>query len=214
MNSLELLLMIVFVITVYQVVVNKLPSELVVGGAALLFTVLWIGFDNMNMWGTIPALENYGILKPKSEKRKQIKKRVRFDKTAKLEDGKTHKPNNDVNIEMDNEKIKEEIDKTMKKIKDGPSEKDPKIEPVVPTPPKQLTYSEDNYKYNIFDDLSCEGDAKIAHQMKHMSNKNRQAMDNFSRTYSKYSNINYFEQELKDAEASRWWDNQDLENSF
>ena len=73
--------------------------------------------------------------------------------------------------------------------------------------PMPLTYSEENYKYNLFDGLGSRGDNLYAHKMKQTSNKNREAMDNFSRTYSKYSNINYLEQELNDASASYgWWD--------
>ena len=77
-----------------------------------------------------------------------------------------------------------------------------------------MTYSEENYKYNLFDEIGCDGDNMIAHKMKQISNKNREAMDNFSRTFTKYSNLNYFDRELKDAAASRWWDNQDLESEF
>jgi hypothetical protein len=246
MNSLEILLMLVFVVTLYMVIVNKLPSELIAGGTALWFTVLWIGFDNMKMWN-IPnttvvvdycsdTLENCGIIKPKSEKRKKIEKKVIFDKMTKAVNGgsdtKTQETsgsdnndsdadsdvddsgaeNNNDNIDMDKQ-IKEKMDKTMKKTKDD-SKKETNPKHLVIQQPKQLKYSEDNYKYNLFDEIGCDGDNMIAHKMKQMSNKNREAMDNFSRTFTKYSNVNYFDQELKDAEASRWWDNQDLEGEF
>jgi hypothetical protein len=230
MNSLEILLMLVFVVTLYMVIVNKLPSELIAGGVALWFTVLWIGFDNMKMWGTpntdavvdycSDTLEQCGIIKPKSEKRKQIEKKVRFDKTANTisgdSDTKTQETsgsdNNDSDVDIDKQ-IKEKMDKTMKKIKDDPK-KETNQKHLVIQHPKQLKYSEDNYKYNLFDEIGCDGDNMLAHKMKHISNKNREAMDNFSRTFTKYSNVNYFDQELKDAEASRWWDNQDLEGEF
>jgi hypothetical protein len=72
---------------------------------------------------------------------------------------------------------------------------------------KNVIYSEENYKYNLFDELGSLGDNKLAHKMKQISNKNREAIDNFSRTFRKDSNINYFSQELKDASASNgWWD--------
>lgn len=76
-------------------------------------------------------------------------------------------------------------------------------------------YSEDNYKYNVFDELGAPSDNLLTHKMKQISNRNREAIDNFSRTYTKYSNINYFEQELKDAEQSGgWWDNDELDDIF
>jgi hypothetical protein len=80
--------------------------------------------------------------------------------------------------------------------------------------PKHLKYSEDNYKYNIFDDIGSLGDNMLAHKQKQRSNMNRVAMDNFSRMQTKNSNLNYFEQELKDAAGSRWWDNEELEDEF
>ena len=66
-----------------------------------------------------------------------------------------------------------------------------------------------------FEKIDVDNSGEISKtEFKQISNKNREAMDNFSRTFTKYSNLNYFDRELKDAAASRWWDNQDLENEF
>ena len=105
------------------------------------------------------------------------------------------------------QEIKETLDKTMESVRlNNQATADKR--------PMPLVYSEENYKYNLFDEIGSLGDNLLAHKMKQISNKNREAIDNFSRTYSKYSNINYFEQELNDAANSRWWDNPELEKHF
>lgn len=89
-----------------------------------------------------------------------------------------------------------------------------KVTDVVEIYKKPVTYSEENYKKNIFSELSSSGDTLLATQMKHMSNKNREAIDNFSRMRTKYSNLHYFENELNDTANTRWWDDDDLESEF
>ena len=79
--------------------------------------------------------------------------------------------------------------------------------------PMPLEYSENNYKYNLFDEIGSLGDNKIAHLMKHVSNKNRVAIDNMARQ-NKYTNINYFAEELNDHANSVWWDDETLEKEF
>ena len=74
-------------------------------------------------------------------------------------------------------------------------------------------YSENNYKKNIYDGIGSLGDNKIAHLMKYSSNKNRVAIDNMSRQ-NKYTNINYFTQELNDRANCVWWDDDSLEQEF
>ena len=49
--------------------------------------------------------------------------------------------------------------------------------------------------------------------MKHVSNKNRVAIDNMTRQ-NKYTNINYFAEELNDHANSIWWDDETLEKEF
>jgi hypothetical protein len=79
---------------------------------------------------------------------------------------------------------------------------------------KPAEYSENNYKENVFDDIGSMGDNLLAHKMKQISNKNREAMDNFSRMQKKYSNLGLFYEELTDAANSRWWDNDALDDEF
>lgn len=212
MNSLELLLTFVFIVIII-VIGDKIPSELIVGTIALVFVIFWIGFDNMGAWSN-PYMNNImekcGLknIKNIQEKRKEkkltdIKKKVQTKKANKLEN-KLENINKD---DIENSQIKEKIADAIKNTKNKPI-------PVAVPRPMPLTYSEENYKYNLFDEIGCLGDNLLAHKMKQVSNKNREAMDNFSRTYSKYSNINYFEQELNDAANSRWWDNDELEKKF
>lgn len=240
MNSIELLLTLVFIVIIYMVVAKGLTSDLVVGAAALWFVILWIGFDNMGAWTpkVDKMLESCGVPKDfgtklfnskeevkKQEKLKQIKENIKKKKKEKKEDidRSMYKEIIDIqdkipletskiaDVDTTDEKIKKGIDSAIQKTKkDAPPPKD--TEQMRPMP---LTYSEDNYKYNLFDEIGCLGDNMIAHKMKQVSNRNREAMDNFSRTYTKYSNINYFEQELKDAANSHgWWENDELEKEF
>ena len=93
-----------------------------------------------------------------------------------------------------------------------PTPEKPQLKPISERP-KQLEYSENNYKYNLFDEIGSLGDNKIAHLMKHVSNKNRVAIDNMTRQ-NKYTNINYFAEELNDHANSIWWDDETLEKEF
>ncbi len=61
--------------------------------------------------------------------------------------------------------------------------------------------------------LGCPGDDALAKKMKHMSMKNKAAIDARSRM-TKYSFMHLFDEELNDHSNSRWWDNQDLEQYF
>jgi hypothetical protein len=79
--------------------------------------------------------------------------------------------------------------------------------------PMPLEYSENNYKINMFDEIGSLGDNKIAHHMKHISNKNRVAIDNYARQ-NKYTNLNYFADELNEHANSVWWDDDSLEKEF
>ncbi len=92
------------------------------------------------------------------------------------------------------------------------TEKKPKLKPISERP-NQLEYSENNYKYNIFDEIGSLGDNKLAHLQKHISNKNRVAIDNMARQ-NKYTNINYFAEELNEHANSIWWDDETLEKEF
>jgi hypothetical protein len=64
--------------------------------------------------------------------------------------------------------------------------------------------------YNRYNDVICPGDKRLSDRMKWMGQKNKFAIDNRAK-FDKYTNLNYFEEELNDAANSRWWDNDDLE---
>ena len=76
---------------------------------------------------------------------------------------------------------------------------------------KNIIYSEDNYKYNIFDELGSDYDNKLAHKQKQRGNMNRVAIDNYSRN-NKLTNIEYLESELEAAESRIWWGIDALDN--
>lgn len=209
MNSFEILITLLFIVIIYAAIFKKMTSEMIIGGSALWFVILWIGFDNMGMWSNSPLTHIFEKCGFKSTNQKR--KRLNQNKSSYIDYKKEM---------MADENLKNKLNATMQEVK-SETKSEPKINAESETTPikstvifKPIEYSEENYKYNLFDEIGCLGDNMLAHKMKHISNKNREAMDNFSRTYSKYSNINYFEQELKDAAASRWWDNEDLENDF
>ena len=204
MNSLEILLTLVFVVILYMVVCKELTSEMVATAAALWFVVFWIGFDNIGAWSSSSvniALENCGL----SPHKKKYKTQNNIKTWSNMSKNIVNK--NIVKMNKTDQEIKETLDKTMESVRlNNQATADKR--------PMPLVYSEENYKYNLFDEIGSLGDNLLAHKMKQISNKNREAIDNFSRTYSKYSNINYFEQELNDAANSRWWDNPELEKHF
>ena len=212
MNSFEILITLLFIVTVYAVIVKQISSEKIIGGVALCFTIGWIGFDNMGMWSNSPLthiFENCGFKSKFKGKKSNLtmknKKPSQSQELLTLTDKKET---------IEDENLKKKLKSTMQEVKaDAKADAETKSKSQTFNF-KPIEYSEENYKYNLFDEIGCLGDNMLAHKMKQVSNKNREAIDNFSRTYSKYSNINYFDQELKDAEASRWWDNEDLEKDF
>jgi hypothetical protein len=203
-----MLLTFVFIVIIFMVICNRLTSEMVIATTSLWFVIFWIGFDNIGVWMTsintdflTTTIKKCGFKKPK--------KRIRFENTKNTK----NKISEDINI--DNNSMEKKIQKTVNEALKKSMKS--KVEYTGPSKPRPipLIYSEENYKYNMFDEIGCDGDNKLAHKMKQISNKNREAMDNFSRSRTKYSNINYFEQELKDAASSHgWWDNDELEKEF
>ena len=216
MNSIETFLTILFVIVVYLVVVNKIPTQLIIGAVALWFTILWIGFDNMDLWKSSNIMNNiFNHLN--TSKYRSIYKKNTMHQTKNTQ--RVVNPQRVINKQsvIHPQKLMKSQNKSVDKIdiekKVNKANQEAKKE-ISNTEPTHLKYSEDNYKYNIFDDIGSSGDNMLAHKQKHRSNMNRVAMDNFSRSQTKFSNINYFAQELKDAEASRWWDNEKYEGEF
>lgn len=234
MNSLEMLFTFLLVIIIIYIIIRKIPSELVIGLVALWFIILWIGFDNMGKWENSPinqAMVSCNLItsKEKLERQRNIKDtfennlnnkpKVRFSDDSQNDDNfkQTLLKNNinEMTEAFDDDLIQKKLDNSLKNAqkktdilnKSDLDTENQYINMRLRENPMPLTYSEENYKYNLFDELGSRGDNLLAHKMKQISNKNREAMDNFSRTYSKYANINYLEQELNDASAAYgWWD--------
>ena len=216
MKSFELLLTVLFIIIIYMVVGQKMESGIVVGMTSLWFVILWIGWDNMDAWDYNKAvdktLETCGIKPIKSPKRKELEKKIITQKQV----------NEDIAVDAtdiaDIEADKKETELITKKVlqaKVNSIADKPAVSVLKPSSsrPMALEYSENNYKKNLFDEIGSLGDNRIAHLMKHVSNKNRVAIDNMSRQ-NKYTNINYFTEELKDHANSIWWDDETLEKEF
>lgn len=213
----ELFLLLLFIVIIYLVVVNKLPSDMLLGAIALWFTVMWIGFDNSGSWDSFDLLKSLGI--------KQYNRSNMFNKKYIY---KIFEPRQKTLYKqpLNKQPIKPQLKNTQKKTSQ-------KISPNTKTTNKEqhntpsqvsdtefekqmqpIVYSEENYKYNMFDELGSLGDNALAHKMKQTSNLNRQAIDNFSRMQTKNSAINYFAQELKESENMHWWENEELEDEF
>ena len=212
MKSFELLLTVLFIIIIYLTVGQNMESNIVVGVTSLFFVILWIGWDNMGAWDynepVNDIFKTLGLKPNKSPKRQKIGQKIKNKKQY-------DSFNNDPAVTTPDDS-KESGITTKKVLHDQINDKD-KPKNIVMKPlssrPKSLEYSENNYKKNIFDEIGCLGDNRIAHLMKHISNKNRVAIDNMSRQ-NKFTNINYFAQELKDHANSRWWDDEKLEKEF
>jgi beta-glucosidase-like glycosyl hydrolase len=215
MKSLELLLLFTFIIVLFLVISKKIPSQMIASTAAIWFVMLWIGFDNMGAWNNSPinnlttSLSNFISQTTDTNKckRNAIIKKIRENQYS---DECESMENNTIDEKQIEQKVQKVLNKSKantKKEQPDSSQSEHSQSEHSQSDKQPLVYSEENYKYNLFDELGCLGDNKLAHKMKQVSNKNREAMDNFSRTYTKYANINYFEQELKDSAASGgWWD--------
>lgn len=216
MKSFELLLTVLFIIIIYMVVGQKMESGIVVGMTSLWFVILWIGWDNMGAWDYNKAvnktLETCGIKPIKSPKRKELEKKIIIQKQ--VNEAITVDATDIDEIEAD-KKETELITKKVLQAKVNSIADKPAVSVLKPSSsrPMALEYSENNYKKNLFDEIGSLGDNRIAHLMKHVSNKNRVAIDNMSRQ-NKYTNINYFAEELKDHANSIWWDDETLEKEF
>ena len=222
MKSFELLLTVLFIIIIYMVVGQKMESGIVVGMTSLWFVILWIGWDNMGAWDYNKAvdktLETCGIKPIKSHKRKELEKKIIIQK----QDNEANEANEAISVDETDiaeieadEKETELITKKVLQARVNSIAAKPAVSVLKPlsSRPMALEYSENNYKKNLFDEIGSLGDNRIAHLMKHISNKNRVAIDNMSRQ-NKYTNINYFAEELKDHANSVWWDDETLEKEF
>lgn len=217
MNSMELFLLLLFIVIIYLVVVNKLPSDMLLGAIALWFTIMWIGFDNSGSWKSFDLLKSLGITQYNRSnifnkkylyrmiepQQKTLYKQSLNKQPIKPQLKNTQKETSQI-LSPNNKTTNKEQHNTPSQVSDTEFEK--QMQPIV--------YSEENYKYNMFDELGSLGDNALAHKMKQTSNLNRQAIDNFSRMQTKNSTINYFVQELKESENIHWWENEELEDEF
>jgi hypothetical protein len=206
MNSLDLSLTLLFILIIAMSLSNK--REI----AILIITIL----------SSVIIMNNVKIPQCKDSYFTKLLSKCNLGESNKNDDCNIFKKNllnnnlesNPIHDDMDDDSIEDKIESILLESKqkadenlDETHESFSNVNPPDKHTHKNLIYSEENYKYNLFDELGSLGDNKLAHKMKQMSNKNREAMDNFSRTYRKNSNINYFAQELKDASASNgWWD--------
>jgi hypothetical protein len=199
-----------------MVVGQRMESDIVIGMTSLLFVILWIGWDNMGAWDYNKAvdktLETCGIKPVKSPKRKELEKKIIIQKQ--VNEAIAVDATDIDEIEAD-KKETELITKKVLQARVNSIAAKPAVSVLKPSSsrPMALEYSENNYKKNLFDEIGSLGDNRIAHLMKHVSNKNRVAIDNMSRQ-NKYTNINYFAEELKDHANSIWWDDETLEKEF
>jgi hypothetical protein len=191
----QLLTLFVIILVVYMVIVKGLTSELILGFIAMWGSILYIGFDNLGAWDCPKLLAN------------KSKERIKLDK----------KLINQQN-ELENDNIKKAAANAIKKVKEGLKEKDSSYPPPPVIKPfserhMPLEYSEENYKENLFPELSGLADNRLSTLQKFRSNRNRVAMDNQSRQ-DKYTNIGYFQRELDNTANSRWWDDESLQREF
>ena len=221
MKSFELLLTILFISIIYLIIHDQ-QDLCIIGICSLLFmTVL---FSNNIKGDSIKGCSINEGLQTKTNSVQDI------DSTQGLDSNQSVKPNINGDLKPIQDTTQPNIDDIIKnKVLNAHSqsknlpkatentnkptkEKTPNLKPISERP-KQLEYSENNYKYNLFDEIGSLGDNKLAHLQKHISNKNRVAIDNMARQ-NKYTNINYFAEELNDHVNSVWWDDETLEKEF
>jgi len=66
---------------------------------------------------------------------------------------------------------------------------------------------------DVYDDMACPGDNALASRMLEQGKRSQQATIARAK-FDKYSMLHYFDEELRSAEGSRWWDNDALEHKF
>ena len=186
-SSFNLLITVLFIIIIFNVVVNRISSHLIMGTISVWFVILWISWDNMGSWDynsiIDTTLKACGVKPPKSCRRKKIETKIK-----KLDE--PNQPNPPSDPEPNNELPNNELPSGLIPLSKRPM---------------PLEYSENNYKHNLFNELGSLGDNGLAQLQKFRGNLNRVAIDNFARQ-DKYTNINYMTQDLNEYANSRWWD--------
>jgi hypothetical protein len=196
-SSFNLLITVLFIIIIFNVVVNRISSHLIMGTISVWFVILWISWDNMGSWDynsiIDTTLKACGVKPPKSCRRKKIETKIK-----KLDE--PNQPNPPSDPEPNNELPNNELPNNELPNNELPSGLIP-----LSKRPMPLEYSENNYKHNLFNELGSLGDNGLAQLQKFRGNLNRVAIDNFARQ-DKYTNINYMTQDLNEYANSRWWD--------
>jgi hypothetical protein len=199
MNSFNLLLTILFIVIIYAAIFVKIELQYLLGIVISLFVCLWIYWDNKLSKNYYPRKMKLMLDKTRRNKYSKAVSESDSDSDSDSE-YERHEKNKHNYIKVKPLKpdydIKKNVDKAWNKQKI-----------------KKPEYSENNYKYNTYDELAGIGDNLLTHKMKHMSNMNRVAMDNFARQ-NKNTNIHYFNNELDEHANSVWWDDDTLENEF
>jgi hypothetical protein len=201
MESFELLLVTLFVVVIFMSV-QGLPRENLLGTASLVFVMLWIGWDNVGEW------DNKGFIDRLLDK---VGLRRSADKQQHEYTHNVEKKKSNVGGDITDKELTQKIEALLNKTPDTKSN--------IPVPkpmserPEGLIYSEGNYKDNMFSELGGKGDNELSQRMKFMSNQARVSIDNQARV-NKYTNIGYIKEELDNHAASRWWDDETLEEEF
>jgi len=204
MNSFNLLLTILFIVIIYAAIFVKMELQHLLGIVISLFVCLWIYWDIRRCRKNYPRKiklmidkpRRYKYSKPKYGSKSDYDSDSNSDSDSDSEYKKNKKHNYIRKPLKPDYNIKQNVDKAWNQQKT-----------------KKPEYSENNYKYNTYDELAGIGDNLLTHKMKQMSNMNRVAIDNFARQ-NKNTNIHYFNNELDEHANSVWWDDDTLENEF
>lgn len=66
---------------------------------------------------------------------------------------------------------------------------------------------------NVYYDMACPGDNALALRMWENGKRSKESQD-IRAKFDKYSMLHYFDEELRSAAGSRWWDDDSLEHKF
>jgi hypothetical protein len=211
-SSFNLLITVLFIIIIFNVVVNRISSHLIMGTISVWFVILWISWDNMGSWDynsiIDTTLKACGVKPPKSCRRKKIETKIKkLDEPNQPNPPSDPEPNNELpNNELPNNELpNNELPNNELPNNELPNNELPSGLIPLSKRPMPLEYSENNYKHNLFNELGSLGDNGLAQLQKFRGNLNRVAIDNFARQ-DKYTNINYMTQDLNEYANSRWWD--------
>ena len=221
MKSFELLLTVLFVLIIYLIIIKDMDSSLIMGMSSIWFVILYIGWDNMGAWDGSDKTEKMikKLTKMSMKAKNKFRKMIESDSDSDSDDKISKKIEKRMKKKMKEKKVRFEFDSESESESDSDaeskSESESNLRVIFKAKPSETCKTKTNPKYNydIIDDLGSNGDNLLSKRMKHMSNKNRESVDNYARQ-NKMTNMSYFEDELKDHANSVWWDDETLENEF